>query len=70
MADYNESYNYSNRVCSIDYQSDIRKSCCNVCFGYTSIPYDRVFVKNGKQYHFQKICADCKDEIEFLFYKN
>ena len=68
--EYNEAYNSSNRVTCIDNQSSSRLSCCGVCLGYTSLPYDRIFVKNGKQYHFQKICGDCKDEIEFLFYRN
>lgn len=68
--EYNEAYNYSSRFTSIDNQSDLRQSCCGVCLGYSYLPYDRVFVKNGKQYHFKHICGECKDEIEFLFYRN
>jgi len=68
--DYNEAYNYSNRVCSVDNQSSSRLSCCSVCLGYSYLPYDRIFVKNGKQYHFKNMCGDCKDTFEEMFYRN
>ena len=67
--DYDCAYNYDNRVFSVEYENDLRKSSCSLCLSYHIKLYDRIWVRDGKQFHFKRICSECKDQMEFFFYR-
>ena len=67
--DLHEAYHFSH-ICGInDFEKNTRESRCSVCLCYNNLLFNCRLVRNGKGYYFKEMCGDCKNDLEYFFYR-